>query len=123
MQLTGLQLAAILKAGKLMVLADGKVKMNELKVLAHEMSNFNVPESQVQGLLSAADTIEASEMVKILSSLDSNIQKYVCGYLAVIILSDGNIDDSEVKMWKLLCTMCSFPVMSISEALDFWAKN
>ena len=122
MQLNGLQLAAILKAGKLMAGADGEVKDEELKVLALHLAKFNVATHQVDTLLNGADALESSDMIKVLSGLDKTAQKYVCGFLAVISLSDGDIADSELKMWKLISTLCNFPTMTVKEALEFWAN-
>lgn len=123
MKLSGLQLAAILKAGIIMVLADGKVQPQEMLVLTHELRNFNVSEKEVQTLLEAAETMDSGIMLATLNSLDTHIQKYVAGYLATIMVSDGDIDDTEMKMWKLTCTLAGFPTMTLKEALDYWKSN
>ncbi|MBR4390106.1 MAG: tellurite resistance protein TerB [Prevotella sp.] len=122
MQLSGLELAAILKAGNAMVNADGKTTKEELAVLFHELENFNVPAEQIPGLLVIADQMEVPTMFKTLSDLDVKEKKYVCGYLAAIMASDG-IDDSEVKLWKLICTLAKFPKMVVGEALEFWGAH
>lgn len=123
MQLTGLQLAAILKAGAVIVKADGKTEQNELEVLFHEIQNFNVSSDMIPALLAKGDSMSAAEMLTTLAGLDDTAKKYVCGYLAAIMISDGDIDDNEVKSWKLLCTLCSFPTMNFQDALKFWANN
>lgn len=123
MKLSGLQLAAILKAGKLMVLADGKVEPQEMLVLTHELRNFNVPDKEVKTLLEAGDAMDTGLMIATLNSLDLHTQKYVAGYLATIMVSDGDIDDTEMKLWQLTCTLAGFPTMSLKEALDYWKNN
>lgn len=39
------------------------------------------------------------------------------------MLSDGDIDDSELKLWKLTCALANFPTMTIGEAIEFWRNN
>lgn len=122
MELTGLQLAAVLKAGNAIVMADGKTTKKELDVLFHELSNFNVPKDQIPGLLLISDQMDVPKMFEILTNLDSESKKYVCGYLAAIMASDG-IDESEVKLWQLICTLSKFPSMTIGDALKFWTSH
>lgn len=123
MQLSGLELAAILKAGNAIVIADGQTKDEELTVLFHELENFNVPAQQIPGLLVIADQMDVPTMFKALTDLDYEAKKYVCGYLAAIMASDGDIDDSEVKLWQLICTLAKFPTMNVQEALRFWTTH
>ena len=123
MQFNGIQLAAILKAAQLMSIADGKTEKSEVEFIASEFNSFNVDKDQFAAILKAAEVMEAEDMVKALSSLDSSQKKYVCGFLAVIILSDGDVDESEVKMWQLLCTMCKFPTMTVKDAMAYYANN
>ena len=122
MTLSGLQLAAILKAGNAIVVADGKQTDEEMSVLFHELENFNVPANQIPGLLVIADQMDVPTMFKTLTDLDEDTKKYVCGYLAAIMASDG-IDDSEVKLWQFICTLAKFPTMNVGEALRFWATH
>lgn len=123
MTLTTIQLAAILKAGKIMVLADGKIERNEMLVLTHELIKFNVPKDNVQYLLELGDAMEATVMLATLAGLEKEIKKYVAGYLATIMVCDGDIDDNEIKMWKLTCTLAGFPTMTLREALDYWKNH
>lgn len=123
MKLTAIQLAAILKAGKAMVLADGKIEPEEMSVLTQELRNFNVPSQDVTKLLELGDEMSPSAMLATLSGLDTHSQKYVAGYLATIMVSDGDIDDNETKLWQLTCTLAGFPTMTLQEALDYWINN
>lgn len=123
MTLTTIQLAAILKAGKIMVLADGKIERNEMLVLTHELIKFNVPEDNVQSLLELGDAMESTVMLATLAGLENETKKHVAGYLATIMVCDGDIDDNEIKMWKLTCTLSGFPTMTLKEALDYWKNH
>ena len=123
MQFNGAQLAAILKAAQLMSMADGKIENSEVEFIASEFSSFNVDRDQFKLIVKAADEMEAEDMVKFLSSLDGTQKKYVCGFLAVIVIADKDIDEAEIKMWQMLCTMCKFPEMTVKEAMEFYANN
>ena len=37
--------------------------------------------------------------------------------------ADGEIADSEVKLWSLITMLCGLPEMSLGEALSFWSNN
>ncbi len=123
MTLKSQQLAAILKAGLAMVNADGKVEQNELVVLTHELIKFNVPKKDIPMLLALSDSMDASEMFLHLKSLSVEAQKYVAGYLATIMISDGDINEQEVNVWQLTCTLAGFPSMSLHEAVQFWTNH
>ena len=123
MNLTSLQLAAILKAGKAMVNADGVTKHEELIVLFNELRRFNVPEEDLSKLFILTDTMEVPEMFEVLSGIDDEAKSYVSAYLAAIMFADKDIDEKEIEVWKLICTLCRFPVMTIREALKLWMSK
>lgn len=70
MTLNGLQLTAMAKAGKAMILADGKVEASELIVLANELNNFGVKGDKTEKVLNDADNMEPALMLASLSSLN-----------------------------------------------------
>lgn len=123
MTLNGKELVAVLKAGHAMVQADGKVEESELKVLFGELGNFGVSLEQAKLMIVSADAMEPSEMFEVLSNLSAEAKKYVSGYLAAIMISDDDIDDSEVTMWQLICTLSKFPTMNMREAVTFWRTH
>ena len=123
MQFNRLQLSAILKVGICMINADGKVEEKESKVLCMGMAEFGVSEDDFKLLLALADAMTAPTMLATLAALNEEQKKYVCGFLATIMISDGNIDDSEVKLWQLTSSLADFPTMTIAEAAKFWATH
>ena len=123
MQFSALQFTAVLKAAKAMVLADGKVDKKEMEVVSMYALEFGVTVEQLPVLLKAADTMEPALMCTLLASLDDDHKKFVCGYLATIMVADGDIDDTEVALWQLISTLCKFPTMTIEEAGKFWAEH
>ncbi len=106
-----------------MVNADGKVEEKELTILFGELINFGVSQEQAVSMLASADAMEADEMFAVLTQLSTDAKKYVAGYFAAIMISDGDIDDSEVKMWQIICTLAKFPTMNIHDAITFWQNN
>lgn len=123
MTFNGKQLAALVKMGVSMALADGRLADEERITIVMELASFGVTEDQAAGLLDAAQSMEASEALSVLSNMTQEQKKYATGYMAVVMAADGNIADDEVKLWQLVSTLCSFPTMSIREAYDFWKQN
>lgn len=123
MTYSGLELAALVKMGVAMASADGKFAEEEKIAIVMELAAFGVGQSDVEGLLRASQTMEASQAFGILASMTTEQKKYATEYLAAIMASDGEIADSEVKMWQLICTLGGFPNMNAHEALSFWHSH
>lgn len=116
------EVTAIFKMAFKMAAADGKFMDEEKAAIAFGMREFGMsPSEMVEYTTSTAD-MNNVQALAILSSLDNNKKKYATGLLAAIIASDGDIDDSEVNMWQLICTLANFPTMNFGEAIVFW-KN
>ncbi|MBD5198774.1 MAG: TerB family tellurite resistance protein [Bacteroidales bacterium] len=122
MTLSGLQLSALLKMGLAMVHADGKVTDEETKALSMELLKFGVAPNELPHLLSNATSMSAEHSLIIVAGLDAEQKKYATGYLAMLMACDG-IDDSEIKLWRMISTLCGFPTMTIEEAINFWENN
>ena len=123
MTYSGLELAALVKMGIAMAAADGKFAEEERIAIVMELAAFGVSQSEVEGLLRASRSMDASQAFGILASMTTEQKKYATGYLAAIMASDGDIADPEVKMWQLICTLGSFPSMNAHEALTFWRSH
>ena len=122
MEFTGKQLTAMLKMGLAMVEADGKVTEEEKVALTLDMIKFGVTPEQLGIMLPAANAMSAEESLIIAAGMNAQQKKYVTGYLAMIMASDG-VDDTEVKLWSMLSHLCGFPTMTIAQALEFWKNN
>lgn len=70
-----------------------------------------------------ADAMDSVEMISILSGMSEGHKRYVAGYLASIMISDNNIDEMEMRLWRLVSDLCAFPTMTIREAVEFWSEN
>lgn len=118
MQFSGRELQAILKMANAMVTADGRVDANEIRVMTGELMRFGVPSDHVEKLMQGANSMDGSEALAILAVLDDERKKYVSSYLGTIMAADGDIDDKEMALWKLISTLCGFPTMNVVEAIN-----
>lgn len=123
MDLKGIQLIAVLKTARLLTLADGRVDAAETELIAKEMFSFGLKRNDLMNFLQQSDVMESSTMIGVLSSMRVDQKKYIAGFLATLALADGDIDDSEVKLWQLICTLIGCPEMTYIEALQFWANK
>lgn len=123
MTFTGKELSAILKMGISMAAADGKFADEEKAAICLELLKFGVSKNQFEQLLNNAEVMEASEAFAAIANMNDVQKKYVTGYLAFIMASDGDIADSEVKMWQLISSLACLPNMTMQEALTFWKNH
>lgn len=123
MYLNKLQLAAMVKAGKEMILADGEINANESTIGAQGLQKFRLNNAEFEDVLKLSDSLKHTEMISILSSMNYDQKKYVYGYLITIMAADEDIDDSEMKLLKLISALADFPDVSMTEAASFWMKN
>lgn len=123
MQFNGKELTAIAKMAASMAAADGNFDKVEFEEVIKELIRFGVDSTQAAAILAGADNMEASDAFATISAMTTTQKKYVSGFWAAIMLSDGKIEDSEVKMWQLICTLTRCPTMSAGEALEFWQNN
>ncbi len=125
MNFNGKEMAALLKAAKMMALADGVMTSDEKEVMIADLQSFglilNTPQSVV--IEQHADAMTGAEVIKILSEMTTEQKKYACGYLAAVMAVDGKIEKKEKELWSLISLLANFPVMNVSEAVDFWEAN
>ena len=120
MTFTKNEMSAIAKLAVAMANADGKVEKNELAYIALEMVRFGVKDSD--SILEEAAGMEASTALAIVSNMTTEEKKYVTAYLGALMASDGNIDNKELALWKLVSTLCELPTMSVKEAVNYVMK-
>lgn len=106
-----------------MAAADGKFVDEEKAIITLGMAEFGLGKEAIIGCVKAAQGMDPADALKVLSSMNSDQKKYATGFLAAVMTADGDIDDSEVKVWQLVSTLAKFPTMSIAEAIDFWQNN
>ena len=106
-----------------MIAADGRIDEAETQLLSRELINFGVTPEQLPQLLALSQAMEPTTMLSALASMNDSQKKYVSGFLATIMISDGDIDDAEMKLWQLTSTLMGCPTMSLQEALEYWGNN
>ena len=118
---TNLQISAIIRAGLELSYADGKIDKTESIVIAATLFGFvGANKEEGEQILSSAESMNSSSMLTILSLMNEDQKKFVCGYLSTIIKADGKVDDSEIKSWKLILRLAELPAMSIEEARKYF---
>lgn len=123
MEFSGKELSALVKMGVAMAAADGKLADEEKAAIVLGMAEFGLDEEAVKAHLALAKSMTPVQALSILTAMDTSQQKFATGFLATVMVSDGDIDDSEVKLWQLVCTLCGFPTMTIAEAVEFWRTH
>lgn len=118
MQFTGEELAAVMKLGVAMISADGRTKKSEMEVVKYELLRFGASTEQMLSLTNAAQQMNSEKAIGIISNFDYERKKYVASYLAVIMISDGEIDDKELSLWQMATLLCGLPEMDVKQAVD-----
>lgn len=57
------------------------------------------------------------EAISILSDMSDNKKEVVSAFLGALMAVDGDIDDKELLLWNFVSAICSFPIMTIEEAI------
>lgn len=122
MTFTGKELASIVKLAKLMAFADGRIDKNELKMISAELIRFGAEVSDMKNLMKYSDEMEMSDAIRIVTTMTQEEKKYVSSYLGTLMSIDGNIDDSELKVWMVISKLCGLPQMNIPEAITNMAN-
>ena len=119
------EMAAILKSAKMMALADGVMTSDEKDVIKHDLESFGIKLDTIESIAieHKADNMEGAEVITTLSNMTIEQKKYACGYLAAVMLADGEIDENEKKLWSLFSMLADFPTMTLGEAITYWKKN
>ena len=94
MTFNGEQMAALLKAAKLMALADGRMTNDEKNVMKADWTSFGIKLDTAQSIAleSASDNMEPAEMLGVIANMNIEQKKYACGYLAAVMAADARTD-------------------------------
>lgn len=123
MNLKGIELTAMLSAGMILSNADGRVVDEEKEILVRELKSFNVTNQEAEIYLKVAIDLSVEQTVEVLKAMSPEAKKYACGYLAAVMVCDGDIAEIEVEGWRAFSGACEFPGMTLGEALEFWRNN
>lgn len=104
-----------------MVLADGKIDEEEKRALVIESLRIGVSPENAAKIENTATSLEPSEACNIISKMTAEEKKYVAALLGSLMIVDGNIDDTEMRLWQLVSTICNLPTMNAVQALKYMA--
>lgn len=119
---TNQELGAIFRLAHVMALADGKITNEETTIIACELARFNVDPNKAKLIAEMGDKMNYGECCQIISRMTAEEKKYVTALLGTLICADGNIDESELKLWALITALCDLPEMNIVEALSIMSN-
>lgn len=119
---TRIEYAAITKLAADMASADGNADPMETAFMALEAKRFNLQGEDVKNLLSLATEMTPADAIGIVSKLDDKHKRYVTAYLGTMIVVDGDKDDKELALWRLISTLANLPTMNIAEAQQYMAE-
>lgn len=122
MYFTDQELAAVLRLAHAMAMADGKITDDETQMIVTEMSKFGVDVNKAKTLAEIGSQMQYGECCQVVSNMTTEEKKYVTAFLGTLICIDGDIDDSEMKLWSLISAMCDLPTMNIFEAVKIMAN-
>lgn len=117
MKFTGRELSAILKMAQTVALADGNVSEEESFLMAMELLRFGVMGVEVNQLLEEAKKLTSVDACVVISQMTAEEKRYVAAYLGAMMCADGKIDDSEVRVWTVISSLCGLPEMNVEEAV------
>lgn len=123
MTYSGKELSALVKLGIAMAQADGHVDEVEQLAIASELKEFGVVGEKSSIIIAGAAVMNNAEALATIAAMNDEQKKYATGYLAAVMAADGVLDDAEIKLWQLICTLGGCPTMNVNEALSFWTSH
>lgn len=94
--------------------ADGKSDVKEYLMNAMVFQKVQISTSD----MNAAKEISLIEAMSILSTMTEKEKDFICTFLGSLMAVDGDIDASEMALWRLVSTICKFPTMNIPNAIE-----
>ena len=119
---SNVEMAAIIKTALAMAAADGKVDDTEKAMIAIEAMRFNLASEKFESLLKLANDMSATDSMAMIAGMKAPEKRYVAAYLGTMIAADGDIDDKEMALWRLISTLCDLPTMNIADAIQYMAN-
>ena len=115
------EIIAVYKAADLMVLADNKVMSEEVATVDEAMEKLGIISlSALKEIKALANQITQEECYGLIAFLDVEQKRFVSAMLGAISSSDGDIDDSELELWRKICFNCDLPRMSNRQAIHIF---
>ncbi len=123
MRFSRIEMVSIMKLAMQMAAADGKLAKEEIDMLLLHAVSFGVEPQDLKLILNESKSLKPEMALAMVANMTSSQKRYVTAYLGTIIAADRDIDDSEMKLWTLISTLCDLPTMSIREAMEIMANE
>lgn len=123
MRFSKLEMTAIMNMVHTMIIADGRIDEEETSVISAEMIKFNIPLEDFKEIFIKGRDMDPVVAVEIVSKMTYGQREYVAAYLGTVMAIDGDIDEKEMALWRLLSKMCGLPTMSVGDAIKYMAEN
>ena len=115
-------MTAIMKVASIMATADGTLHEKEATMMTIEALRFNLSEEDVKKMLPLSNEMDAKEALLAIATMTDSQKRYVTAYLGTMMAVDGNIDDKEMALWRMISTICKLPTMNISDAIQYMSN-
>ena len=109
---------AIYRIARVMVIADGKVADSEAGALQGEMLRLGSTPDELIEFRNTIQSYESAEALSVIDGFDEEKKRYFCALLGALLVVDGALSESEVKLWAFTSAICGLPPMSVGEALE-----
>jgi hypothetical protein len=126
MEFSKKELAAMMKMGMYASASDGHVDESEKKFISLHLGAFTLKNAKelndelYNEVYQKSLTISFDKACDIVREMPNSKKRFVCAFIAMVILADGYILPSELEFWNLLSIQCDLPRMSIEEARDIY---
>ncbi len=117
------EFVAIMYVAKAMAMADDKVEKAELSVIVNELRRFGIDDpGMADKVFKMSDEIDSATALSLISKMDDDQKTYVAAYLGSLMCIDQDINETEMALWRMVCTMCNLPTMTARQALEIMAS-
>ena len=117
------ELASVTKVAMAMAKADGHLDKEESSVICSELMDFGIDTNEFVTIVTKSRLMDASDAFKTISTMSMDKKKYVSGFLVAIMISDGNIEPNELKMWVLISSLAQLPETTADKALLYYSSH
>lgn len=123
MQFNKVEMMAIMSMVHAMMIADGKLEDEETGLVSSEMIKFGIPLEDFKDIFTKGRDMEPSVAADIVTKMTYPQKEYVAAYLGTIMAIDGDIDNREMALWRLLSQICGLPSMTVADAVKYMSEQ
>ncbi len=106
---------AIFKVAKMMMVADDRVDAAEIVFSAMVVELIG---GMNEGDMVSSNAMANDQALRIISDMDYAEKRLVAAILGTMMSIDGDINGTELAIWKLISSCCNLPGMTTLEASE-----